>query len=165
MSNVDYPDRHHLSAAIGWLELGAPDEAELEFGRIKPESASRDESLDVRWQIDAARGDWKAALETARRHLQANASSPTPWIHQSFALHELKLTGEAYRLLHPVAERFIDVGVIPYNLACYSCGLGQLEESRGWLRKAVSIMGRNETIAMASTDPDLVELRTWLSGL
>ncbi|MEY4199239.1 MAG: hypothetical protein RLZZ265_979, partial [Verrucomicrobiota bacterium] len=31
MANMDYPDRHLVNAAIGWLELHAPAEARAEL--------------------------------------------------------------------------------------------------------------------------------------
>lgn len=162
---MEFPDQHHLSAAAGWLELGAVDEAESEVSRIAPANRDHPGVLDLRWHILAERKNWEAALEVARLHLHAAPSSPAPWIHQSFALHELKRTEEAFAELLPQADRFANVGTIPYNLACYTCRLGRLEESRHWLRRAAKVQGRKETLAMASTDPDLLAIRAELDGM
>ena len=52
-------------------------------------------------------------------------------------------------------ERFPKVPTIPYNLACYACQLGNLEEARQWLAKAIKIRSTEEIKQMALADPDL----------
>jgi len=49
--------------------------------------------------------------------------------------------------------------VIPYNLACYACKLGELNEARSWLKKAIALTSPEEIKHMALADPDLEELR------
>jgi len=165
MSHLEYPDRHHLNAAVGWLELGAIEEAEREIARISASNREHSDVLDLRWQIHAEAKNWAAALKTARLHVNTTPASPTPWIHQSYALHELKRTEEALAELLPLADRFPDIGTIPYNLACYTCRLGRLEETRDWLRRAFKLRGKKATLAMALTDPDLEGIRAELKSL
>jgi hypothetical protein len=55
------------------------------------------------------------------------------------------------------------VGTIPYNLACYTCRLGRLEEARRWLARAIKIQGREATLAAALEDPDLEAMRPELA--
>ncbi len=165
MSPLDYPDRHHLNAAAGWLELGALAEAQRELARISGSNLFQAEVLDFRWHLLTAQHAWAEALEVARLHVRTEPKSAEAWIHQSFTLHELKRTDEAYAELHRVAERFSDVGTIPYNLACYTCRLGRLEEARTWLKRACKLQGKKATISMAAEDPDLASMRDELRQL
>lgn len=165
MQSLDYPDRHQLNAAIGWLELGAFTEANRELGMIRPELLRHPEVLSFRWHLHAEQDLWDAALEVARQHVCAAPKSAEAWIHQSFALHELKRTDEAFRELQAVAGRFAEIGTIPYNLACYTCRLGRIGEARDWLRQACKVQGRKETLKMAAEDPDLAAMRDELKAL
>src|ERR1043166_9428290 len=55
MTRLEPPDTHHLSAAVGWLELGNPAEAGEEIARISPAALEHPDVLEVRWQICANR--------------------------------------------------------------------------------------------------------------
>jgi Flp pilus assembly protein TadD len=165
MSPLDYPDRHHLNAAVGWLELGAVAEATRELAGISAANLFHSEVLGFRWHLLAEQHDWAGALEAARLHVRTAPKSAEAWIHQSFTLHELKRTDEAFTELQRVADDFAEVGTIPYNLACYTCRLGRIEEARGWLKRACKLQGKKETIAMAADDPDLAAMKNELPKL
>lgn len=165
MPPLEYPDRHHLNAAAGWLELGERVEADRELSHLSEAGRTHPEVLALRWHLLADHGDWAGALAVARQHLLTAPNSAQAWIHQSFALHELRRTDEALAELQRVAERFPEVGTIPYNLACYTCRLGRLEDARQWLRRAFEVQGKKETLAAAVDDPDLAALRRELADL
>jgi Flp pilus assembly protein TadD len=165
MNPLEYPDLHHLNAAVGWLELGDVTETREELAKISTVRLEHPEVLAVRWHLHSVEKDWIAALQVSRRHLLVEPESAVAWINQSFALHELRRTDEAFRELRQVVARFADVATIPYNLACYTCRLGRKDEARSWLKHARKIMGRKALIAMASDDPDLEILRDELKDL
>lgn len=57
-----------------------------------------------------------------------------------------------------MADKFPDQWLIPYNLACYACQLGRLDEAREWFRRALT-MGDGKAIKLeALNDPDLAPL-------
>jgi tetratricopeptide (TPR) repeat protein len=153
------PDSHHLAAAEGWLGLGDDNEAERELKQISKDLASHPEVLRVRYHLYEARGDWERAAEQARALCELMPGTAFGWVHLAYALHELKRTGEAYRVLHPIVGKFPKEFVIPYNLACYACRLGELNEARGWLKKAIALTSAEEIKHMALADPDLRELQ------
>ncbi len=149
------PDTHHLSAAVGWLELGDPAEARQDLERISPAMRLHPEVLEVRWQVHAKAKEWEKCVEVGREFTKAAPEEPFGWIHLSFALHELKRTQEAHQNLIGVLEQFPDEWLMRYNLACYSCQLGRLEEANRWLAGA-GIKGDAKQIKrMAQNDPDL----------
>ncbi len=152
---LEPPDSHYLNAATGWLELGLPDEAEAELRRLSRTSRLHPDSLAVEWEILARTQRWREALTVATLILEIDATRPTGWINRSYALHELKRTAEARQALLVAHPRFPTVGVIPYNLACYACQMGHLEEARRWLREAIARDGRAVVVDRARQDPDL----------
>jgi tetratricopeptide (TPR) repeat protein len=154
MPELNRPDFLHLQAAQGWLELGNPLEAGKELEEIAPECHSHPGVLEVRWHLHAHRKLWDACVDLADAAIARDPNRPEPWIHRSFALHELKRTQEAFDDLLPIARRFPKVWTIPYNLACYCAQLGRLRESKSWLRKAMAIDVDAVKVA-AIDDPDL----------
>src|SRR2546425_128141 len=56
------------------------------------------------------------------------------------------------------SRRFPSQPMIAFNLACYACQLGRLEEAREWLRKAMDLGDEKEIKTRALDDPDLEPL-------
>jgi Flp pilus assembly protein TadD len=164
MAELESPDRYHLSAATGWLELGNPREARAELRHISPPHQQRPEVLELHWRICAEEKDWSTALAVARQLVEVAPEDPTGWIHQSYCLHELRRTEEARTLLLGVAEQFSRISTVAYNLACYACQLDQPEEARRWLDRAIALIGKDRVKAMALADPDLAPMHEDIRG-
>ena len=75
-----------------------------------------------------------------------------------------KRTREAHDALLPAAHTFPEAWVVPYNLACYTCQLGLMEEARSWLEKAFELGDSKSIKLMALEDPDLEPLWCNLGG-
>ena len=155
MSELTPPDNHHLNAATGWLELGNHTEARSELAKISAANRKNPDALELAWRICAAERNWAEALEAARTLVQTEPDDASGWIHQSYSLHELKRTKEAFDLLLAAVEKFPGISTIPYNLACYACQLGEVEAARQWLARAIKIRGSEEIKKVALTDLDL----------
>ena len=141
------------------------DDAENELNQISENNQEHHEVLTLRWHAAAARNDWERALSIARRSIELAPQHAENWVHQSYSLHELHRTEEALEELLQVAPRFSDTGIIPYNLACYHCQLGNLDEARIWLKRAMKVQGRKSILAMAMDDSDLLPLKAELARL
>lgn len=165
MLPLDYPDRHFLLASEGWLELGDPAESASELRRLSKEGELHPDVLELRWRLYAGKGEWEAALAVSRTLVSAAPERPSGYIHQSYSLHELARTEEAWELLLDTVDRFPKESVIAYNLACYACQLGDLVVARDWLQRAVKIRGKTEIKAMAMQDSDLSLLKGYIEGL
>jgi len=138
MSPIEPPDAHCLNAATGWLMLGNAAEARTEFDQISPALRLHPEVLDFEWRLLATERQWLAAAEVGERLVQACPNDANAWVHRSYALHELGRTREAFDQLLPAAERFPKETIIPYNLACYLCQLGDLAAARDWLDQSLA---------------------------
>lgn len=165
MPDLEPPDTHFLSAAIGWMELGLQGEAFAELNRLSPAAQRHPDVLAIHWDLCAQQGRWMEALQLATAMIESDEASSSGWINRSFALHELRRTDEAQSNLIPALSRFPTNGIIRYNLACYACILGQLDQARRWLREAMLLEGREVVVGRARQDPDLATLAGELDNL
>jgi len=155
MKPLEPPDTLHLLAAQGWLELGNHIEANEELENITASLRAHPDVLKVRWEIYAAAKKWKATLDIAAALIQLDPDDPLGWVHRSYALHELKRTAEARDNLLCVVDRFPSSATMRYNLACYECQLGRLEQAKNWLKKAFALGDARAMKLAALDDPDV----------
>jgi tetratricopeptide (TPR) repeat protein len=160
VETLDDTDRWHLRAAEGWLGLGSWRDAQQELEAIPAAKRRQPETLEVQWEITAAAKDWNAALEIAAITIQLAPDDVAGWIHRSYSLHELKRTPEARDNLLRVVDKFPDNPTLRYNLACYECQLGRLDQAWTWLRKALRLGNVGGLLKMALEDIDLVPLHS-----
>ena len=158
MEEVQLPDRRHILAAQGWLELGATAEASAELDQINPALVNHPEVLEIRWQIHGRAKRWNDCVMLASEMIKADPTMALGWIHRSYALHELRRTAEARDGLLSVIGIFPEELTIPYNLACYECTLGNLGKAREWLKKIFSTAQAARWKATALKDLDLKPL-------
>jgi tetratricopeptide (TPR) repeat protein len=159
MKGLSFSDIRHLEAAQGWLGLKNWREAGAEIANIPSELQSQPDVLQVRWAIHAAAREWELAAQVAESFREAKPDSPFGFVHLAYAFHELRRTKEAHEVLLRVVEKFKDEHIIPYNLACYACQLGDREEAWKWLEKSMALTDAAEVKQMALSDPDLEPLR------
>ena len=135
---LEPPDTHYLNAATGWLMLGDVGEARSEFNQIRLALRTHPEVLDFEWRLLSREQRWLAAADVGERLVQACPGDANAWVHRSYALHELRRTREAFEQLLPAAGRFPTEMIIPYNLACYTCQLGDLAAAQRWLARSLA---------------------------
>src|SRR5262245_25181754 len=124
MKPLDPPDSFHVLAASGWLELGNSGEAKMELEKVAPEWQTHPVVLQTKWLLYANDKQWNEALAAAMELVRIQPDEPLGWVHQSYALHELKRTAEARDELIRVIDKFPKNSTMRYNLACYECQLG-----------------------------------------
>jgi Flp pilus assembly protein TadD len=161
------PDTFFVNAAAGWLGLGRPDEAAAELDRVSPAAQAHPDVLEMRWATCAGQSHWDAAVKVAEQILAVAPERPTGWLHRAYALRRAPGGGlqRAWDALRPAADRFPNEPIIAYNLACYACQMGQLDEARAWLQRALETGDRDRLKEMALHDEDLAPLRDELQQL
>jgi tetratricopeptide (TPR) repeat protein len=157
-AEISHLDAFHLRAAQGWLELKNYVEANEELEKISPLLRARPDILQARWGIYAKAKRWANALEIARTLIDTYPDEPFGWIHRAFALHELRRTDEAYQAAYSALDKFPHDATLRYNLACYACQLGRLDEARDWLEKSFLMPDSAPLKLSARDDPDLQPL-------
>ena len=160
MKTIEPPDAHLLNAAMGWLGLGLPVDAEAEIERITPSLRTHPDVLEVRWQICAARKGWQACLDLANELREAAPDRPGSWINRAYSLRRVEGGGLplAQECLMQALASFPVEPVILFNLACYACQLGDMEAARQWLNRALRAGSEAVIKKMALNDPDLEAL-------
>ena len=158
MKDLSPDDRRHLQAAEGWSELGDSTEARQELEQVSSEQRGHPAVLEVQWQLSAREKQWEACLDIAAALVQTAPDLALGWVHRSYCLHELKRTAEARDNLLRVVDKFPEDATMRYNLACYECQLGRLDEARQWLRKAFALANARRIRSMALDDLDLKPL-------
>ncbi len=164
MKPLEPPDRYHLLAASGWLDLGDTREATEELERIAPRLRAHPDVLELRWQIYAEARNWDACVDIATAIVEQAPDRASGWLHRGYALRRATrgTLQAAWDALLPAAEKFPDVHLIPFNLACYACQMRRLPEARDWLKRAFDIAGkagaRKRVRRRALDDPDLEPL-------
>ena len=160
MKPLEPPERHYLSAAVGWLGLGNLTEARAELAQINSDYQQHPDVLEARWLLCAQEERWEEGLEVARALLGAAPDRASGWLHQAYALRRVPGGGirSAWEALLPAFDKFPQEEIISYNLSCYACQLQQLEAARVWLKRALVIGDREHIKKMALADPDLESL-------
>ena len=167
MQSLGPPDTHFLSAAVGWCELGSAAEAKAELAQIAPVLCHHPDVLEVRWLIHAQEMTWEDGLAVAEKLVEVAPQRSSGWLHLAYALRRVQRGGlqAAWEVLLPAFEKFPEEPIIPYNLACYACQLGRLDQARQWLQHAVKVAGKEKINFMALNDDDLAPLWEELKNL
>lgn len=144
-----------VDAAEGWLMLGNPSAAAEDLEKVSDDYYYHPRVLAVRWQIYAASKCWEAAWIVSAALCEIAPDYAPGWICQANALREYKGLRGAKKLLLSVVHRFPNDAVIPYNIACFACQLGQISDACKWLLRAFDLEKNVELKVMALCDPDL----------
>jgi tetratricopeptide (TPR) repeat protein len=159
--SLEPPDTFHLSAAVGWLGLGNWREANEELEKITFALRGHPDVLEVRLEIYSKAGEWKRAAEIAGALVKIRPDDPQFWISSAFATRRMAGGGipQAKEILTTAQPLFPKEPLIPYNLACYDCQIGEHQEALKWLAIAFDLGDGNKLKSMALADPDLEPLR------
>ena len=136
MRRLDYPEKHCLDSACGWLELGNPLEAKAEADKIPWINHGNPEVFLLRWRIYAWMGKWESAHNLARMFTKVAPDRPSGWLCLSYSLFKLKRPLEAFLQLLHQAKAFPQVGAISYFLGCCCLEMGDRKGAEQWLAKA-----------------------------
>jgi hypothetical protein len=163
-SPLTAPDSMFLQAAEGWLGLGDWKSAQEELEKITPECQTVPVVLKVRWDVCVLGKQWDAGVEIGRMLVEIEPGESFGWVNRSYALRRVSGGGlqAAYDALKPAADRLEDLEQVTFNLACYACQLGKLDEARQWWTKCSSAAARDGSTKRlkqtALAEPDLKPL-------
>jgi tetratricopeptide (TPR) repeat protein len=130
---------------------------------FSPEMRAHPDVFEIRWHVFARAKKWEACVDIASAIIQLAQRHWEGWIQCSFALHALKGKQKALDNLLPVADGFLGVWNIPYNLACYCAQLGRFDKAQDWFRRAMAV-DEESVEPSAVDDPDLQPLWHSMNG-
>jgi Tfp pilus assembly protein PilF len=151
------PILKRLNAAMGYLNLGMPQDAWSELEDIQATDRARPEVLKVRVEVCRALKQWEMMAEVSNHLRKIEPDEVGHALDQAHATRRFKSEVEAAEILSTALRRYYDDALVRYNLACYRCVMGRVEEAREMLETACK---KDESLReLAETDEDLVGLR------
>ena len=142
----------HFERAQGWLLLDNHGSAARAIRLIPVAFRERPEVRQFRAQLHLSAKQWRQAVPLLRQLRDENPSDPQFSVSLAFAVRRAKSIGAAEKVLLVARERFPDVAIIWFNLACYAAQQGRLTDTRGWLREAVKRESGFQEVARTDSD-------------
>lgn len=157
------PWKTHLLRAEGYAELGMLEAAEKELKGMAPADRARPEVLGFQVGLYTVMEKWDLLAAAAGRLTELRPGNPIWWVQCAYGTRRCESVESAEEILlaglalHPEEE------TIWYNLSCYACVLGRLDEARERLGRAISLDGGYRTLALE--DEDLKAIWSWVAGM
>lgn len=152
-TNRPIPTSKHLSYAQGFIELGLLEDAANELEKVAFEDRLTAPVLLARLELYMAAKQWDMVEAMAKPLVKIPNVDEGVWIHWAYAVRRLRGVAEAKDiLLKAESTHGKTCGVLQFNLACYECVLGNLEEARQRLRKACKLDKRFKVAALDESD-------------
>jgi len=148
-----------ILAAQGYLELGMIDDGSRELDMIKTELRAETDVLAVRIDIFLATEKWDEMVAVAKLLAEREPEDANWWIQWAYAARRRTSLEAARDILWESEGHHPRNATIQFNLGCYECQLGQLQESKWRLSQAIAM---DRSLKMDVLDePDLEPL--WAS--
>jgi Tfp pilus assembly protein PilF len=145
-----------LQRADGFMDMKMWDRAAHEMKGVDESHRRSMPFLQLELRYGMESGEWETARRCAASLQERDPCKPEYWVHLAYATRRVQDIPSAELILQEAHARFPSVGLIPYNLACYACCQGELDEANNYLRKAFAI---DRTFAeLAQEDVDLKPL-------
>lgn len=143
-----------MRAALGWLELGLPEEALSELSSLTARERMRRHALELRLLAEMEAHRWNAAADTGRLLCIKEPKEPRFFIHAAYCLHETGDTLAARDWLLKGPAALIEDPLFHYNLACYLAVLGERKRAKSHLERAFEMDASLRDSALDDRDLD-----------
>ena len=142
-----------LQVAVGYLELGMLGEANDEIENLAPELKSSSAVLGVRLEIYRAAEKWSLMEVVARELWKRHPDEPVYWNDLAWTVRRADSINAAHSILLDAVERFPGDAMTHFNLGCYACQLGDIDQAKERVRRAIELDAKFKMLAL--DDPDL----------
>lgn len=150
--------RRRLQYARGYLDLGMHEACAAELRAINPVDEAELPVLELWIDLWMETKAWDGVIAVAPDVCRRRPASERAWIAWAYALREKQQVSDARAvLLDAEAHHGGSCAVLHYNLACYECLLGNLDEAEWRLQRACKLDPHWHELALE--DPDLRDLR------
>jgi tetratricopeptide (TPR) repeat protein len=137
------------------------EEANAELENVDPFNRTTPEVLSIRAAIYHGLQKWELLRVVALQLTRLDPANVQWVVSLAYATRRAVSIELARDILLTAKANFSNEPVIPFNLACYHCQLGQLETAKDYLREAFEIDPQWRGAALE--DEDLVPLWHFLS--
>ena len=151
----DLPEEvvYRLQRCEGFLDIKLPARARAEWEQVPAAWQNHPLAQAQLFALLSAERNWPRAREVAVRFLARSPENAAAWIQLAYTTRRTESLAAAERILVQARARFPNEAVIPYNLACYACQAGHLDQARTLLNDAHQLDPK--TLAFAAEDDDL----------
>jgi tetratricopeptide (TPR) repeat protein len=144
--------QRQLTEAVGYLELGMLQEAWDALEEIDAEQRHLPAILQVRLEIYRRMGKYEGMATMAEHLTKEFPEDSQNWISLAYAQRRYLDLQTAEKTLLEAQNRFPEEPTIPFNLACYACQLGRLDEAKEKLAKAIEMEPAFKKAALEDED-------------
>ena len=141
-----------LAEAVGYLELGMPQDAWDALEEIPAEERHLPPVLQIRLEIYRCMEKYEGMATMAEYLTKQFPEEAQYWISLAYAQRRYLDLQTAEKTLLEAHKRFPEEATIPFNLACYACQLGRLDEAREKLAKAIEMEPAFKETALEDQD-------------
>lgn len=131
-------------------------EANEEIENLAPELKSSSAVLGVRLQIYRFAEKWSLMEVVARELWKRHPNEPVYWHDLAWAVRRADSIKAAQKILLDAADRFPGDAMTHFNLGCYACQLGDMDQAKTRVGKAIELDAKFKLLAL--DDPDLEPL-------
>jgi len=147
-------DQRHLTAAEGYLEMGMFLAADAALDEIAPEFRHFPQVLNIREKIYEGMERWDMAQEIAKVLMGAEPDSPRRATCLARVTRHAQSLEAAIAVLLAAIARGTWSNQVYYDLACYTCMAGKLDQAAAYLAEAVKLDPSMRLIALDDEDLD-----------
>jgi lipopolysaccharide biosynthesis regulator YciM len=156
--NINPQIHRRLVAAVGFAELSLFQDAVQELEELPDELKEITVVLATWLEVYQRWQKWSEASSVAMRLAELEPGESNWPVALAYAIRRSRGLVFAQEVLVQAGVKFPECATIHFNLACYAAQLGQLEEARRRLRRAIQL--DQGFAVLAKTDPDLEPIRT-----
>ena len=141
-----------IQAAIGYLELGMLDEAAGELENLPPEDRTSSAVLCARLEIYRSAKNWTLMEVVARELWKRYPDDSAYWINLAWVVRRKDSIEAAQTILLEGFERFPNDAMTNYNLGCYACLLGDMDNAKRFVGEAIKLDSKYKLMALDDGD-------------
>ena len=142
----------HLNASIGYLELGMLEEAAGELENLPPEDRTSSAVLCVRMEIYRSAKNWTLMEVVARELWKRHQDDPVHCNNLAWVVRRKDSIEAAQIILLEALEKFPNDAMTNYNLGCYACLLGDMDNAKKFVGDAIKLDSKYKLMALDDAD-------------
>ena len=152
LESLSDESRWAIEKADGYMDLKMWDQALQELDKVSESERSSLAYQHYRLRLAIENHDWDTSTRLSTALHDSAPEEPTFWVERAYVARRAESIQVARTILHDALVRFPEVAVIPFNLACYECQLGDLQLAREYLDAACKIDPAYRTLALEDED-------------
>lgn len=149
--------KDHLIAALGYHELGMHQDGLEQLNHIAASDRHRHEVIGMQLSILQAMKEWERGATLARDGITKFTEAGDLYLGGAYCIRRSEGLEAAFEFLQHGADSLSDEPCFWFNLGCYHCQLGRLDEAQNCVEQAIGL--DNKYRRLAEKDEDLDPLR------